>query len=67
MSNKPKYIVVENSGMVGEQDVASFSTHSAARGWIERTYSAKERDRESPYCLYPDVCLEEDGMRRYDI
>ncbi len=61
------YIVVENSGMVGEQDVAKFPCRSAAFSYVERVYTDRERDRTSPFCLYPDVCLEEDGMRTYEI
>lgn len=69
MTVKPgrQYIVVENSGMVGEQDVGKFGTLTGAVMYIERTYTERERDRQSPYCLHPAVCLEEDGARTYDI
>jgi hypothetical protein len=59
-----QYIVVENAGMAGEQDVGKFGTPWAA---LERTYSAQERDRASPKCLFPEVCVEEDGMRSYEL
>lgn len=62
-----QYIVVENAGMVGEQDVGKFGTPWAAKAWIERTYSAQERDRSSPNCLHPEVCVEENGMRSYEL
>lgn len=62
-----QYIVVENAGMAGEQDVGKFGTPWAALAWIERTYSAQERDRASPSCLYPEVCVEENGMRSYEL
>ncbi|QCB42205.1 hypothetical protein E5673_08145 [Sphingomonas sp. PAMC26645] len=65
--SKPAYIIVENSGMVGEKDVAKFGTQNAAWAWLNRTYSDVERDHESPHCLFPDVCLEQDGSRTYDI
>ena len=61
------YVVVENAGMIGEVDRARFATQGAAWSYISRTYSDAERDRFSPFCLYPDVCLEEDGSRTYDI
>jgi hypothetical protein len=61
------YIVVENAGMVGEQDVGKFGTLTAAWAYINRVYSDAERDHTSPKCLFPDVCFEEDGMRTYDI
>jgi hypothetical protein len=61
------YIVVENAGMAGEQDVGRFGTATAAWAYIKRAYSDAERDRASPRCLFPDVCLEEDGCRTYDI
>lgn len=67
MKSKPAYIVVEKSGMVGEQDVGKFGTHHAALAFIDRAYSTRERDKDSPHCLYPDVCLEQDGSRTYDI
>lgn len=62
-----KYIVVEMSGMVGEHDVGSFGTYGAALNWLDRTYTADERDHGSRNCLYPDVCVEVDGERSYDI
>ncbi len=65
--SKPAYIVVENSGMIGEQDVGKFGTQAAALAYIDRAYSAAERDKDSPRCLFPDVCLEQDGSRTYDI
>lgn len=61
------YIAVENSGMVGEQDVGKFGTYQGAWAYIHRAYTDAERDHASPKCLFPDVCLEEDGMRTYDI
>jgi hypothetical protein len=64
---KRQYIVVENAGMVGEHDVARFGTPWAAKAWIERTYSVAERDRNSPACLYPEVCVEEDGVRSFEL
>ncbi len=67
VKTKPAYIVVENSGMVGEQDVGKFGTRSAAFAYIERAYTAAERDKDSPRCLFPDVCLEQDGSRTYEI
>ena len=63
----PSYVVVENSGMTGECDVGRFGTHGAALGWIERTYTAAERDPTSDRCLYPDVCVEVDGSRSYEL
>lgn len=62
-----RYIAVENSGMVGEQDVGTFGTQAAAWAYISRVYSDAERDHTSPKCLFPDVCLEQDGSRTYDI
>ncbi len=67
MTARPRYIAVENSGMVGEQDVGTFGTQAAAWAWINRYYSDEERDHSSPKCLFPDVAYEEDGMRTYDI
>ncbi|MCC2976222.1 hypothetical protein LK533_05985 [Sphingomonas sp. PL-96] len=64
---KRQYIAVENAGMVGEHDVGTFGTAWAAQAWIERTYSAAERDRNAPRCLYPEVCVEEDGVRSYQL
>lgn len=61
------YIVVENSGMVGEQDVAKFGTMTAAWAYINRVYTDAERDHTDRKCMFPDVCLEEDGSRTYDI
>lgn len=62
-----QYIVVENAGMVGEQDVGRFGTPWAAQAWIERTYSAQERDPSSSNCLHPEVCVEENGVRSYEL
>lgn len=61
------FIVVENSGMVGERDIANFSTLAAAWAYIERVYTDAERDQFSPKCLFPDVCFEQDGERTYVI
>lgn len=61
------YLVVENSGMIGEHDVANFGTQREAWAYIERTYTSAERDHYSPKCLYPDVCFEVNGNRTYEI
>lgn len=63
----PRYIVVENSGMVGETDVGTFGTQAAAWAYINRVYTDDERDHLSPNSLFPDVAYEEDGVRTYDI
>ena len=65
--NKQEYIVVEMSGMVGEHDVGRFGTYGAALSYLERTYSDAERDQFHANCLWPDICVEIDGMRTYDI
>lgn len=62
-----QYIVVEMSGMVGEHDVARFGTYSGALAYLERDYSDAERDHWNPNCLWPDICVEIDGMRSYDL
>lgn len=62
-----QYIVVENAGMLGEQDVGRFGTYWAAHAWMDRAYSDAERDRSHPNCLFPDICVEADGVRSYDI
>ncbi len=67
MSAPLPYVAVENSGMVGECDVGRFGTMAAAWAYINRAYTAEERDRTSPKCLFPDVCIEIDGARSYDI
>lgn len=61
------YIVVEMSGMVGEQDVGRFGTYDAAYSYIQKAYSKNERDRSHRNCLFPDICVEVDGVRSYDI
>ncbi|SCW61478.1 hypothetical protein SAMN02927924_01668 [Sphingobium faniae] len=67
MTKRIKYIVVEKSGMVGEHDVGTFGTYSAALNWMERNYSESERDHTHRNCLFPDVCVEVDGERSYDV
>ncbi|MBN8844821.1 MAG: hypothetical protein J0H88_16390 [Sphingomonadales bacterium] len=70
MTNKSKlkYIVVENAGMVGEADAASFPTFWSARRWMEKYYSADELDRESERYLNIHICVEEpNGSRSYEI
>jgi hypothetical protein len=62
-----KYIVVENSGMVGEVDVAKFDSIGAASRWIAKTYSKQERDTMSPNCLHPEICVEIAGERSYEL
>ncbi|WP_336973468.1 hypothetical protein [Sphingobium aromaticiconvertens] len=62
-----QYIVIENAGMVDAQDVGKFGTRWAAEKWLEKTYSVNERDRAHPLCLFPDICVEIDGVRSYDI
>lgn len=67
-ASKLTYIVVENSGMVGEADVARFPTYWSARRWMERTYSENERDKDHPYYLSPAICVEEpNGTRSYEL
>lgn len=62
------YIVVENSGMLGERDVKTFPSYPAAAGWMERWYTEEERDASSPACLHPDICAEQpDGSRSYEV
>lgn len=63
----PQYIVVEMSGMVGEFDVGRFGTYMAAANYIERKYSKAERDQFDPNCLWPDICVEIDGTRTYEV
>lgn len=65
--SEPQYIVVENAGMVGETDVGKFGAQRAAWAYIERAYTASERDPFHKNCLCPDVCREVDGVRTYDI
>lgn len=62
-----KYIVVENSGMVGERDMVVTRDYRAAVEWLEKAYTAEERDRFSPNCLFPDICVEVDGERSYEL
>lgn len=62
-----KYIVVENSGMVGECDIGGFfDTAQEAWDYIKAHYDDDERDRFHKNCLFPEVALEIDGERTYD-
>lgn len=61
------YIVVENSGMERECDIKSFASYGDAVRFKDKYYGANERDREHPDCLFPDICVEIDGDRSYEI
>lgn len=66
--SKLSYIVVENSGRVGECDVGRFPTYHSAARWMERTYTAAERDPASRNCLHPAICVEEpNGKRSFEV
>ena len=68
MANPLTYIVVENSGMLGERDVKSFRSYPDAASWMERWYTKGERDTSSPACLHPDICaVGPDGTRSYEV
>lgn len=61
--NTRKYIVVENAGYEGEQDVHTAKTYRAAVNWLRKTYDEEDREK-----LHPDVCLERpDGSRTYEL
>ena len=62
-----KYIVVENAGMRDERDVAEFSDYLTATSYMDKHYNAEERNRDHPDCLFPDVCVEINGERSYEI
>jgi hypothetical protein len=62
-----KYVVVEMSGMVGECDVFVTSDYDSAVNWLECAYSDDERDKASPNCLWPDICVQVDGERSYEL
>ena len=49
------YTVVENAGYEREHDVNWFSDYGKAARYVDRQYSADERDSEHPDCLHVGI------------
>ena len=56
------YIVVENSGYVGERDVFETTSYDKAITYINMAYCPEEVDD-----FHVQVCREVDGQRSYEI
>jgi hypothetical protein len=60
------YVVVENAGYEGEQDIVSFATSREAYAHIKEHYDADELDQFDKNCLHVAVRTDfEDGESEY--
>lgn len=68
MQNTDRYTVVENAGYERENDIRSFPTIRQALAYVERQYSADERDIMSDDCLHVAIRLDKaDGSSTYEL
>ena len=66
--SKDKYTVVENAGYERETDIRSFETIRQAVAYVERQYTADERDTMSDDCLHVAIRLDRaDGTQSYEL
>lgn len=60
------YTVVENAGYDRETDVREFADYGKAIRYVERHYTAAERDNDSPECLHVGIRADrDDGSREF--
>lgn len=52
---KTQYVVVENAGYERECDTRTFTDFGKAARFVERQYTAAERDSESDECLHVGI------------
>jgi hypothetical protein len=57
-----EFIVVENAGYEGEQDIRRFKTYREACAFFDKQYDEEDRER-----IHPEIAVEIDGERSYEI
>jgi hypothetical protein len=60
--SKRDFLVIENSGHEGEQEVSRHKEYVDAVAYCKKTYSTSEIDS-----LHVVICIERDGQRSYEI